>query len=212
MSIQSDQSPVDPTGASEPGRDDPDRLRAEIEATRSDLSANVNALVDTARPGNVARRQVDKVGDRVGRLKDSVMGTSGDVTSSAGDSVSGAAHSVKDAATSAPSVATSRTRGNPLAAGLIAFGAGWLVGSLLPATGAERQAADAVKEKAQPLVEQATDAAKSVASDLKEPATEAVESVKGAATDAAGTVKEEATSTASDVAATGKDAAGEVRS
>ena len=59
---------------------DPDQIRQEIEATRGDLSDNVNALADSVRPGNVARRQVDKVMDGASDLKDRVMGAAEDAT------------------------------------------------------------------------------------------------------------------------------------
>jgi len=125
---------------------DPDQIRSEIAATRGELSSNVNALTESVKPGNVARRQADKVTGAVSGLKDRVMGASDDAMSSTGDSLG----SAKDAASAVPAKARSGTRGNPVAAGLIAFGAGWLLGSLLPASSAEQQAAGTLKDKAQP--------------------------------------------------------------
>ena len=181
---------------------DPDQIRADIEATRSDLSSNVNALTESVKPGNVVRRQV---GGTFSSLKDQVMGTD-DPTGSAG-----AKESMMEGASSGTSAAAQKTRGNPLAAGVIAFGAGLLLGSLLPASEAEQQASAAVKEKAQPLTDHVTDAAKSVAADLKEPASEAAQQVKAAATDAADTVKDQAQSTAGDVKSSSADAAAKVK-
>ena len=178
----------------------PDQIRQEIESTRAELSGDVNALADSVKPGNVARRQVDKARDGVMGVKDSVMGTAEDAT----QSVSGAAGDAKSAV-------RSRTRGNPLAAGLVAFAAGWLVSSLLPASEAERQGATALKEKAQPLTEELGSAAKQVAENLKEPAREAVDQVKASAADSAATVKDEAASTAGDVKGSSQQAAQEVR-
>jgi len=132
------------------------------------------------------------------------MGTAENAT----DSVSGAAGDAKSAV-------RRQARGNPLVAGLIAFGAGWLVSSLLPATSAERQGAAALKDKAQPLAEnvgsQLSSAAQDIAENLKEPAREAVDQVKASAADSASTVKEEAGSTASDVKNSSQEAAAEVR-
>lgn len=193
---------------------DPDQIRSEIEATRSGLSANVNALSESVRPGNVARRQVDKVSGGISTIKDKVMGSSDDGPGTL-DRMSGATSSavgtVKETAAAAPGAATRGTRGNPLAAGLIAFGAGWLMGSLLPATNTEQQAAEALKEKAAPLQEGLTDAAKSVAADLKEPAQQAAEQVKASAADAAATVKDEAKGTADDLKTSSQDADDHVR-
>jgi hypothetical protein len=112
----------------------------------------------------------------------------------------------------APATVKAQAAGNPLAAGLIAIGVGWLVGSLLPATSPEKQAAAQVKETATPLV---TDVAKEVAEHLKEPAQQAVASVQDTATDAVATVKDESVSSAQDVkdqTAQAKDAVQDARS
>ena len=197
---------------------DPDQIRREIEATRADLSSNVNALSESVKPGNVARRQVDKVVGGAAGLKDRVMGAADDASSSAGGavgdaagSVKDAAGSVKDAAGSAPGALASRAKGNPVAAGVVAFGLGWLVSSLIPASGAEQKAATALKERAQPLTEGVTQAAKDVAGQLQEPLQQAAAEVKSTATDAASTVKDEATSNAQDVSGSAKGAVGEVK-
>jgi hypothetical protein len=174
---------------------DPDQIRAEIEQTRANLSHDVNTLTDTVTPSHVARRQVDKARGAVVGVKDRVMGSAADLGSSASDKasqVAGKASDMGGAVTGAPSTVKSRAAGNPLAAGLIAVGVGWLVGSLMPVSEREKQAAtqvkDQVKETAMPVV---TDAAKEVADNLKPAAQDAVESVKQTAADAAETVKEE---------------------
>jgi hypothetical protein len=199
---------------------DPEQIREEIELTRASLSQDVNALADSVKPGNVAKRQADRLRTRAGSLKDRVMGATPDVGSSASgarDTAQDKASAVADkastmtsqassAAQQAPDVIRARTEGNPLAAGVIAFGVGWLVSSLLPATRVEEQATQKVKENAAPLTEAVTDSAKQAVQNLKEPAREAAESVKQSATDAAGTVKEESRSAASDVRDQAQDA------
>jgi hypothetical protein len=174
---------------------DPDQIRAQIEQTRGNLSDDVNALADQVNPKNVMHRQADKVTGAFGSAKDKVMGTAAGVGDSAGDTL----HSAGDLAAGAPTQVKQRTRGNPLAAGLIAFGAGLLVSSLLPASERERDAAASLKEKAEPLVDQAKGVAKDAAGHLQEPAEQAMQSVKEAATDAAATVKDEGQSAAMDV-------------
>ena len=104
-----------------------------------------------------------------------------------------------DAVTDAPTAVARKAQGSPIAAGLIAFGAGLLVSSLLPASRAEQHAAQAVKDTAQPLVDDLTDTAKEIAGNLKEPAQHALEEVKTTATQAADTVRDEATAAAADV-------------
>ncbi len=179
---------------------DPDQIRREIEATRADLSDNVNALTDSVKPSNVARRQVDKVMGGAANLKDKVMGGADDASSATGSAVA-----------AAPTAVRRGTRGNPVAAGLIAFGAGWLVASLIPASSAEQQAATALKDKAQPLTEGVTQAAKDVAANLQEPLQQAAAEVTATATDAAATVKDQASSSAQDVSSSAQDAAGQVK-
>ena len=84
-----------------------------------------------------------------------------------------------------------KTRGNPLAAGLIAFGAGLLISSLIPSSQKEQEAVSTLQDNLEPLKEKVTEAAKDVGAQLKEPAQEAVESVKATATEGAENVKDE---------------------
>ena len=197
---------------------DPDKIREEIESTRANLSSDVNALADRVNPSNVARRQVDKVRDGVGSIKDKVMGavpdmgssgsTGGDSRlSSAGSAVGDTASSVRAQVSSAPGQVRSQAQGNPVAAGVIAFGLGMLISSLIPTSDAEQQAAQKVKESAAPVAEAVKGAAQEAAENLKEPARGAADSLKQTATDAAATVQDEGRSAATDV----KDQAQESR-
>jgi gas vesicle protein len=180
---------------------DPDQIRREIERTRSELSDNVNALCDKVNPGSIAKRQVGRVRGAATSVKEAVLGSDSDVADSAG-SVAG---TVSDAVSDAPSAVARKAQGSPIAAGLIAFGAGLLVSSLLPASRVEQQAAENIKDTAQPMVDDLTDTAKEIAGNLKEPAQQAVEEVKSTATDAAATVKDDATSAADDVKTQAQD-------
>jgi hypothetical protein len=184
---------------------DPDQIRAEIEQTRANLSDNVNALTDTVTPSHIAKRQVGKARGAMVSARDKVMGTTSDLGAQASDRAS----TIGDAVTGAPSAVTSRTAGSPLAAGLIAVGVGWLVGSLMPASSVEKQAAAQVKDAAAPVV---GDAAKEVADHLKQPAQDAVESVKETATSAMEAVQDEGASAAKDVQGKAADAKDAVQS
>lgn len=211
--------PTDPTT---PMSDDPEVLRQQIERTRAELSRDVDALGEAASPGNVARRQAEKVGDKVRgaghSIKEKVMGsddpygTEPGLTGRAGDTVSDLGHRVGEAAgsaqqtlASAPAAARRQTRGNPLAAGVIALGAGWLLGSLLPASEKERELAVTAKERVQDsdLVDQAVGEVKAVAQQVVEEvrpqAQEAVDQVRQSATESVEHVKEEAGAATDDV-------------
>lgn len=194
---------------------DPDQLRDDIERTRAELSSDVNALTEKISPGRVVSRQVNRTRDALTNMKDTIMGTTSDVASSAAstagsavstttDPVSDLASSAGDAITSAPAAARRQARGNPIAAGLVAFGIGWLVSSLLPASRKERelagQATDKLGEQLQPVAQHLQDAASEVADQLREPARQAAESVRSTASDAASTVADEGRSAAGQVA------------
>jgi hypothetical protein len=186
--------------------ENPDAIRADIEATRARLGTNVDAVADKVTPSHIVQRQTDKVKenvkDAVFGVKEKVMGaadhTAGNVHS-AGGSAASHLNDAGSAVADAPHLAKTKTQGNPLAAGLIAFGAGLLVSSLIPASQKEREAADALKTAAEPLTTELTEAAQHVAEGLKEPAQAAMENVKATATDAAQNVKGEGQSAVTDV-------------
>ena len=111
-----------------------------------------------------------------------------------------AASSVADAASNAPDAALRRTQGNPLAAGLIAFGAGLLASSLLPSTSMEQRAAAGLRDQAEPVIDTVKEEASRLKDELAPKAQQATQQVRAAATDAVRETTEEA-----------KQAAGEVR-
>jgi len=127
--------------------------------------------------------------------------------------VSGAASSVGDAASGAVVQVRQQAEGNPLAAGVVAFGVGWLVSSLLPASQAEQRAARRAVETAkdQGVVDQAKQVAQDVGSHMQEQAQQAAQQVKDKAQDATETVKQEAQSATQDVKQTATGAAQDVR-
>lgn len=186
--------------------ENPDVIRADIEATRARLGTNVDAVADKVTPSHIVQRQTDKVKenvkDAVFGVKEKVMGVAEDTADNVHHATGSAGAHVGDAGSAvaaAPAQLKTKTQGNPLAAGLIAFGAGLLVSSLIPASQKEREAADALKSAAEPLTTELTDAAKHVAEGLKEPAQEAVENVKATAADATDHLKAEGQTAVADV-------------
>ena len=215
---------------------DPDVIRRQIEDTRRELSYDVDALNEKVNPSRVVDRRVTAAKGRMSGLKDKVMGSAHDTRSSAQggvhhaagsvqgaasnaassvqDAASHAAGSVQNAASSAagavqqaPDTIVRQAQGNPLAAGLIAFGVGWLVSSILPATQKEQQLAQqaetAVREHKDELLAPAKQAAKDMAmevgQELKPAATQAAGQVLSTAAGAASAVKDEGKSAAQDV-------------
>ena len=186
--------------------ENPDAIRADIEATRERLGTNVDAVADKVTPSHIVHRQTDKVKDAVFGVKEKIMGAADDATArmhtgmhartdSAGNALTEAGAAIGDA----PHQVKAKTQGNPLAAGLVAFGAGMLLSSLIPASEKEREAAEALKTAAEPVTTELTEAAKDMAQGMKEPAQEAMENVKATAADAAEHVKAEGQGAAADV-------------
>lgn len=174
----------------------PDAIRTNIERTRSNLDYDVDALADKVNPSSIAHRQTEKIKGKVGSVRDTLMGSKDDASSAAGD--------LKD-------TVQDKVQGNAIAVGLVVFGLGWLVSSLIPASEKEQDLAATVKDKAAPLTDAVTSAVKESAANLKEPAKDAAQSVKDSATDAATSVKDDAQNAAADVKSSAQDSADNVR-
>ena len=200
---------------------DPEAIRRQIEQTQRELSYDVDALNEKVNPSRVMDRRVSAAKGRFGRVRERVMGSAHDTRATAqyrtqsaagavqdraqdaAESVQGAAQQAAQAVQQAPDTIVRQAQGNPLAAGLIAFGVGWLVSSLLPASERERelaqQAESAVREHKDELLAPAKQAAQEVGEQLRPAAEQAVQEVKTTAQDAAQTVKQEGQSAAQDV-------------
>jgi uncharacterized protein YjbJ (UPF0337 family) len=204
---------------------EPDQIRGDIQQTQRELGADVDALTEKLSPPRIIQRRARRTRTAVTSVKDKIMGstasgapaarniaastasgigeTASNTAAAARDKVASTASSAAGTASSVPEIARERTGGNPLAAGLIAFGAGWLISSLLPATPPEQQAATQVKdlatEKGRPVAQQLGGAAQQAAEQLREPARQAAESVRDTAADATSAVAGEARSATGDV-------------
>jgi Protein of unknown function (DUF3618) len=199
----------------------PDEIRADIERTRAALSNDVDELAETVKPKNVAQRQVDKVKEAASNVKERVVGSNDDDYSvsavgtgesgpSAREAVADKAHAARDvvsekaseargAVTRTPMAVKQKAQGNPLAAGVIAFGLGMLVSSLIPSTEKERQAVSQLQENLDPVKEKASEVARDIGESLKPAARQAAQSVKMAATEGADNVKQEGAAAAAEV-------------
>ena len=223
---------------------DPDQIRREIDQTQRELSADVDALTEKVSPPRIMERRVRRTRVAMTNVKERIMGstsdayqtagsatsgigqnvsaqaaaardTASDMASSARDTASDMASSAVDTMRSAPDTVRRGAEGNPIAAGLIAFGAGWLLSSLLPASQPEQQVASQVKdfaaEKGRPVAQHLGEAGQQAAQELRESAQQRAESVKQTAAEAASTVKDETQSAASDVKGQAQESAGRVR-
>ncbi len=203
---------------------DPDQIRRDIERTRRELSSDVDALAEKVTPGRMVERKVERARTTLNEVKEKVMGTASDTThaardmahsavdtvtdkvSSVADSVTDTASSMTGSVTHSPTAVKHKAQGNPFAAALVAFGAGWLISSLIPVTQKEQRAGTSLKEKAVELKEPLTEMAHEAVDQLKEPAVQAVETIKDVTAEAAATVKEEATAGAEELTDQAKQA------
>ena len=185
---------------------DPEELTptpADIDATRSALTRDIDELTDKVSPARVMDRRKQAAKGRIGSIRDKVMGSASDAGDNLSGTTSNATGSVSDTALGARERIESRTQGNPLAAGVVAFGAGMLISALIPGSEKESQAAqkltEVAKEQGQPLVEEAKSVGQDIAADLKQSASESAQRLKSTAQDSAQTVKQEGQSSAQNV-------------
>ena len=176
---------------------------ADIEATRTNLTRDIDELTDKVSPSRVLDRRKETAKGRVRSIRDKVMGSATGTGDSLKGTASSASESISDTATGAVSGLESRAQGNPLAAGVVAFGAGMLLSALIPASDKEAQAAQrltqAAKEKGQPLIDDARSVGHDMAAGLKETAAESAQQVQATAQDSVENVKQEGQSSAETV-------------
>ena len=183
-----------------------EELRREIELTRGDLSEDLEAIGDRVSPRRMVERRTNRIKDRVqggssrvkggfGTARERVFGRVEQVrggASGAAGGVASAAGSAVDTVKTAPQLATEGAQGNPLAAGAVAFGLGFLAAGIFPGSQTEAQAAERLGEAARPLTEGVAEAAREVATATKEAGREAAQELKESASEHAQQVKQTA--------------------
>jgi len=176
-------------------------LRRDLELQRNELSHDFEAVGDRISPRRAVERRKASVRQTAHRITESVMGSADDATSRVGDRASAMKSGVADVASSAgdtmsemPHRVERTTQGNPMAAGLIAFGAGLLAASLIQPSRREQDMARKLQPNLEDVAAQARAAVQDTVSELKPEAQHAVDHVKNAATDAAKQTGEDAKS------------------
>jgi hypothetical protein len=174
-------------------------VRADIEGTRRDMSATIDAIADRTSPSRVIGRRRRAMADGWRSVRERVMGRADDDSGALGgraqgmtESVRGQAGAVADQARQAPDTIVQATEGNPIAAGLIAFGGGLLLASMMPPSDAEQRMAGTLRQHTGPLQDELKQAGQQVADDVRSTAQEGAEQVKQRASEAAGAVQDEA--------------------
>jgi len=179
-----------------------EELSSQIEQTRERMAGNLDTLQDRVSPSAIVERRKQAARDRLSSVKDKVMGSAQSAKGSVASAATSATSGASGVGSKAASTAQDQLQGAPLAAGLVAFGAGVVLASLLPASRMEAEAAHRVVETAkdhQDKLEDVRSAGQEVLQNLKDTAQDAAQQVKESAQDSAQTVKEQGQSSAQSV-------------
>ena len=181
-------------------------IRSDIEETRSHLGDTIDELEGRVSPRQITRRTKDRARTRWNRVREQVMGSNGgDRTGSGGSASDTAREQVEEV--------RHKVEGQPLAAGLIAFGAGLLASALVPATKKEQDAAERLRDRVEePIRRGVQEAGQEVKEDLTEQATERAKNVGTEAMAAAARTGSEAQDSAQRVSDDAKESAQQARS
>jgi len=186
-----------------------EEAQAQIAQSRAELTATADDLHDRLSPRRMVSRQGQRMGSRFGAIRESVMGAPTGTMERMSHTLeqgSDAAGVGLDKLRQMPDSARGSAQGNPLAAGLVAFGAGLLMASMVPVSRTEREAAPSVAQSLGPAVDHIQSAAKEVGSDVKDDAKEAAQHVQTVGTKATQNVADHGRSAAREVADDGRSA------
>ena len=199
----------------------PEELKSDIAQRREQMGDTLDAIGDRVSPGQIAGRQKALMRRRVTGWRYSIMGepdhpssgysSSTSATDEDGPGLTGRIQERAQAVTDAPEAARRQAQGNPMAAGLVAFGAGLLIATVLPESETEKQAVQQVQPQLEQAASQAGEIGQQVADTAKQSAQEHGEELKGSVTDAAQQVKQEASDAAQDVKEHAQGAAQDVK-
>jgi uncharacterized protein YjbJ (UPF0337 family) len=176
--------------------EEPDRLRQDIESTRVSLTRDVDLLAEKTSPKRAAQRRWTAAKDKVMGSSEHARQATSETAQSAVGTVQDKAQDVADSVRSAPQAVAQQTQGNPIAAGIIAFGVGMLAATLIPVTDTERRAGQQLRDNAGDLTDRVKDIAGEMKDDVSGSVQQAAGQVKETAQDAAQTTKEQARSSA----------------
>jgi gas vesicle protein len=213
-----------------------EELRWEIDQRRSDLTRDFDAIGDRVSPGRVVERKTAAVRSRFRNVKESVMGsadqvggqahervidlrgqagdTAGAVRASATEAVQTAQegiHTAGERVAEVPDLVRQETQGNPLVAGLVAFGVGLLAASVLPETRKERHLARKVQPQLEDAARAAADTGRGLADDLKPVVQDSASHLQDSARESAQHVTEQAKEAAHSVTGEAKSAADDIK-
>jgi Protein of unknown function (DUF3618) len=191
-------------------------LRRAAELERARMGETLEAIGDRLSPERMVERRKAAMGQGFRRMREAVMGSPSYVepatrrmtqgAQGAGSSATDAARATAEKVQHAPEMLADQTRGNPIAAGVIAFGVGMLVATAFPKTRTEQHLVDAARPQLDLAKEELQGAGRELAGGIKEQAKSAAQEVKSAGQEAASNVADQAKSSAQNVADQAKNA------
>jgi hypothetical protein len=168
-----------------------DELRREIAARRDDIGRDLEVIGDRVSPGRMADRTRERTRRRVTVLRERVMGPVDTARTTFGEATGTVAGAASSATDHDPAGAiTEKVEGSPLAMGLVAFGIGFVAGSVIPPSRSERQAARQLEPAVTRAAHEAADVAREAGEHLAPAVQDEAEAVKGEAQEALGHVAE----------------------
>jgi uncharacterized protein YjbJ (UPF0337 family) len=184
-----------------------EELKREMEHQRQEIGETVDQIQNRVNPKRVTARGKYRVRRWFVDMRDNIMGNQetgypweaplesvtefgGEVVDKASDVIAGARESMAQA----PAKLRRQTQGNPLAAGLIAFGGGMLLASALPKSRIEERAVGHVEQTISNVAAGAAEVGRDVLDEVKDGAGQALDdlegSVKAAAEEIGGEARE----------------------
>jgi gas vesicle protein len=196
----------------------PQELRHDIERTREGMDATLDQIEDRISPSRIVERRKERMRDALDGARERVMGTAQHVRAEGqatvdrvGSRLEDVGGEVSERMEHLQEEGKRQYQGNPLAAGVIALGAGALLGSLLPQTKPEQDVAQDLRERLEPVAAELRGAGQEVADRLKDEAQQRVEEIKDTASEAAEAVKGDARESAEHLRDESRHRAEEVR-
>lgn len=183
-----------------------EELRRDIAAQREDIGRDLEAIGDRVSPGRMVGRSRERTRRRMSSWRDRVMGTVEGARQRVGDSMPSMPSSGHGPESSPTEAVGERVEGSPLVAGMVAFGIGFIAGSIIPPSNRERELARSVEPQVQQLAQGAADTAREAGEHLAPKVQEEARAVKeeatGAASEVAGHARTEMSSAKDDIRST----------
>jgi hypothetical protein len=174
------------------------------------MGGTLEAIGDRLSPERMVERRKAAVGQTMTRMRERVMGSPGyqePITQRMRERAEGMASSASETARSAaervqqaPEMVANQARGNPIAAGVVAFGLGALFASAFPRTETEQHLLDTARPQLDNAKRELREAGRDMAAEARDEAKSAAQEVTEASKQAASTVADEAKSSAQTVA------------